>query len=353
MTFDTETTYTMLQPHFKGRARRDEPLSRHCTFGVGGPADIWVSVETSEELMQLVRLCAEQRWPLLLAGNGTNTLYADAGVRGVVARLALDSYRIEDHGDGTALLLADAGVSWPSLLNGLAAQGWGGLEFGPGIPGTLGGGVITNAGAHNSELGEVLEWVEVLDARGVSLSEEGLSIPLLRRYTKDEIELSYRHSRFRSGREVTFDAHGYPVVPARGMIEPVEIIMRLGVRLHRADPTQLKATIESYKRHRKQTQPVQKSAGSVFKNPPGDFAGRLIEQAGLKGLTHGKAQISQRHANFIVNLGGASAADVVELIVAARKRVQEQFGIALELEVELRGEWTTSDVAGRQASPRR
>ena len=348
MTFDTEKTYMMLQPHFKGRVRQNESLSRHCTFGVGGPADIWVSLDTSEELMQLVRLCAEHRWPLLLVGNGTNTLYADAGVRGIVARLALDAYRIEDRGEsggGTALLVADAGVSWPSLLNGLAAQGWGGLEFGPGIPGTLGGGVITNAGAHNSDLGEVLEWVEVLDARGASLSEEGMSVPLLRRYTRNEIDLGYRHSRFRRGREVTFDAQGYPIVPARGMIEPAEIIMRLGVRLHRADPAQLKATIESYKQHRKQTQPTQKSAGSVFKNPPGDFAGRLIEQASLKGLTHGKAQISQRHANFIVNLGGASAADVVELIVAARKRVQEQFGIALELEVELRGEWAAGDIA--------
>ena len=103
--------------------------------------------------------------PLLLVGNGTNTLYADAGARGIVARIALNNYEIDDYGDGTALLRADAGVSWPRLLNDLATPGWGGLEFGPGIPGTLGGGIISNAGAHNSEIGEVLEWVEVLDAR--------------------------------------------------------------------------------------------------------------------------------------------------------------------------------------------
>lgn len=341
MTFDTEAAYTELHTHFKGRVRRNEALSRHCTFGVGGPADVWVSLDAQEELVTLVSLCAERHWPLLMVGNGTNTLFADAGVRGIVGRIVLDSYGLEDHGDGTALLVAGAGVSWPRLLNDLAAQGWGGLEFGPGIPGTLGGGVISNAGAHNSELGEVLEWVEVLDARGASLVQNGLSVPILRSYSHDEIELGYRHSRFRTGREIQFDALGYPIVPERGLIEPSEIITRLGVRLHRADPAQLKSIIESYKRHRKQTQPVQKSAGSVFKNPPGDFAGRLIDQAGLKGTMHGKAQISQRHANFIVNLGGASAADVVELIVIARKRVREQFGINLELEVELRGEWAT------------
>jgi UDP-N-acetylmuramate dehydrogenase len=342
MTFEVETAYSELHPHFKGRARRDEALSRHCTFGVGGPADIWVSFETSEELVALVRLCMERRWPLLLVGNGTNTLYADAGARGIVARLALDAYRINERSDGTALLITDAGVSWPRLLNDLAGQGWGGLEFGPGIPGTLGGGVISNAGAHNSELSEVLEWVEVLDARGASLAQNGLSMPILRRYTHNEIEMGYRRSRFRSGRDIQFDTRGYPIVPARGLIEPAEIITHLGVRLHRTDPAQLKEVIEQHKQHRKQTQPPQKSAGSVFKNPPGDYAGRLIEQAGLKGMTHGKAQISPRHANFIVNLGGASAGDVVELIVAAREQVHSQFGVKLELEVELRGEWGIS-----------
>ncbi|HEU0002520.1 MAG TPA: UDP-N-acetylmuramate dehydrogenase [Ktedonobacteraceae bacterium] len=341
MTFDLEMAYAELQPHFQGRARRSEPLARHGTFGVGGPADLWVTLKTRDELIRLIRLCAERLWPLLLVGNGTNILYADEGARGIVARIALDSYRIEDHGDGNALLIAEAGVSWPRLLNELAEQGWGGLEFGPGIPGTLGGGVISNAGAHNHELGSVLEWVEVMDARGSSLDQNAgeVSVPVLRRYMSTEIDLGYRQSRFRAGRHIAFDAQGYPVKPPRMLIEPAEIIVQLAVRLRRDDPRKLKAIIEEHKQHRKRTQPPQQSAGSVFKNPPGDFAGRLIEQAGMKGMTHGKAQISQRHANFIVNLGGASAADVVALIVEARKRVHEQFGVDLELEVELRGEW--------------
>ena len=339
MSFDAETIYTKLHPHFRERVRLNEPMARHCTFGVGGPADVWVSIDTSRELVDLVRMCIEEQWPLLLVGNGTNILFADAGVRGIVARIVLDNYTIEDHGDNTAFLVAEAGVSWPRLLNELTALGWGGLEFGPGIPGTLGGGVISNAGAHNSDLGEVLQWIEVLDARGALTTHDGISVPLTRRYLHDEIDLGYRHSRFRENRRINFDAQGYPIVPPRGLIEPSEIILQLGIRLRKENPEKLHATIEEYKKHRKMTQPTQKSAGSVFKNPPGDYAGRLIDQAGLKGKTHGKAQISQRHANFFVNLGRASAADIVALIIEARNRVHEQFGVDLELEVELRGEW--------------
>ncbi|TMD63037.1 MAG: UDP-N-acetylmuramate dehydrogenase [Chloroflexi bacterium] len=337
MTFDVEAVYTELHGHFRERLRRNESLSRHCTFGVGGPADVWITLDSRDELMSLVRLCAERRWPLLLVGNGTNTLYADAGMRGIVARIALNSYTIEEKGDGTALLLAEGGISWPRLLNELAPLGWGGLEFGPGIPGTLGGGVISNAGAHNSDMAHVLEWIEVLDARGSSVDQD--SVPMVRRYQHNELDLSYRHSRFRELRRVQFNEQGYPMVASRGLIEPAEIIMRLGLRLHHEEPQKLRKLIEQYKQHRKRTQPPQQSAGSVFKNPPGDFAGRLIEQAGMKGTIHGKAQISDRHANFIVNLGGASAADVVALIREARNRVHEKFGVDLELEVELRGEW--------------
>lgn len=334
MTFDAEQVYQELYPRYQGRVRRNESLSRHGTFGVGGPADVWVTLETSEEVLDLVGQCMTNAWPLLLVGNGTNVLYADAGARGIVARIALNEYTIEEHHDGTALLIAGAGVSWPKLLNELATLGWGGLEFGPGIPGTLGGGVISNAGAHFGNLGEVLAWVDVVDARPNAENR-----PVVRHYEHGELDMSYRHSRFRSQRRIAFDDQGYPVVAPRELIEPAEIITRLGVRLHRDDTQQLRARIEEFKQHRKRTQPPQQSAGSVFKNPAGDYAARLIEQAGLKGQEHGKARISERHANFIVNGGGASAADVVALIVEARQRVKERFGVELELEVELRGAW--------------
>ena len=165
MTFDAEKVYEELHTRYQGRVRRDEPLSRHGTFGVGGPADVWVTLETSEQVLDLVERCMANQWPLLLVGNGTNVLYSDAGARGVVARIALNDYTIEELGNDSALLSAGAGVSWPRLLNELAPLGWGGLEFGPGIPGTLGGGVISNAGAHFGNLGQVLEWVDVVDAR--------------------------------------------------------------------------------------------------------------------------------------------------------------------------------------------
>ncbi len=336
MRFDVETAYPKLRSQFGERVRRNEPLARHGTFGVGGPADIWVSLDTQEALIGLVTMCAECRWPLLVAGNGTNVLYADEGVRGIVARIALNSYRIQDFGDGTALLLAGAGLSWPRLLNELAPLGWGGLEFGPGIPGTLGGGVVSNAGVHGHDLGQVLEWVDVVDA---CQSEEKGGVPTVVRYQHADLDLAYRHSRFRAQRCIQFDQQGYPITAPRKLIEPSEIITQLAIRLQRDNPQKLRLAIDEHKLYRKRTQPPQQSAGSVFKNPPGDYAGRLIEAIGLKGMTHGRAQISERHANFIVNIGGATAADVAALIKEARSRVYAQFGIELELEVELRGAW--------------
>ena len=336
MTFEAETVYTELQEHFGARVRRGEPLSRHCTFGVGGPADVWVSVDTQENLLALVALCCERRWPLLIAGNGTNVLYADAGVRGVVVQVAINSYKIEDYGNNTGLLEVGAGISWPRIINELTPQGWAGLEFGPGIPGTLGGGVISNAGVHGQNLGEVLRWVDVVDARSCEARSHA---PLLVRYQRAELELSYRHSRFRAQRRVQFDAEGWPLAASRSLIEPGEIVARLGVRLERAEPQKLRATIDEHKQYRKRTQPPQQSAGSIFKNPAGDYSGRLIEAVGLKGMSCGGAQISERHANFIVNVGGASAANVAALIREAHNRVYERFGVDLELEVELRGEW--------------
>jgi UDP-N-acetylmuramate dehydrogenase len=340
MSFHADTAYKELRPHFQERVRRNEPLVRHCTFGVGGPADVWISLETREELIGLVRLCVAQHWPLLIAGNSTNVLYADDGVRGIVARVALHTYSIEDHGDGTALLIADAGVSWPRLLHELAPVGWGGLAFGIGIPGTLGGAVISNAGAHNEELGEVLEWIEVLDARRSSEDEEDeISLPLMRRYLHDELDLSYRHSRFREQRRVRFDEHGSLIPAQRHVIDPPEIVMALGIRLHREDPQKLRADIARYKEYRKMAEPVQRHTGTVFKDPPGHEASQLIDQAGLKGKTRGKAQIAERNANYIVNLGGTSASNIAALVVEAHQRVLEQFGVDLELDVELHGEW--------------
>jgi UDP-N-acetylmuramate dehydrogenase len=151
--------------------------------------------------------------------------------------------------------------------------------------------------------------------------------------------LAYRDSRFRSHRRITFDDDGQPTVPEHGLIDPTEMILGGAFLLAHAPPEEVRARVARYRQHRRETQPVQGSAGSVFKNPAGDHAGRLIEAAGLKGATVGGAQISPVHANFIVNAGGATARDVVALIALARRTVRERFGVQLELEVELRGAW--------------
>jgi UDP-N-acetylmuramate dehydrogenase len=348
MTFDVDTAYDKLSPLLGDRVCRYEMLARHCTFGVGGPADIWVVIDSEKALLELVTLCSEQRWPLLIAGNGTNVLYADEGVRGVVARIAINAYTIEEQSDGTALLIAGAGVSWPRLINELCQLGWGGLEFGSGIPGTLGGGVISNAGVHGHNIGEVLQWVDVIDARQC---EKVHVVPTIVRYMHDELDLAYRHSRFRAQRRVQFDEQGNPMADLRKLIEPAEIIARLGIRLYRDDPQQLRVTVDAHKSNRKQTQPSQQSAGSVFKNPAGNYSGRLIEAVGLKGMCYGGAQISERHANFIVNTGGAKAADVAALIKEAHNRVAQQFGVDLEMEIELRGEWKVPVYDGEEKTP--
>ncbi len=340
MTFDATTVYHQMKPIFGEKIKLNELLSRHCTFAVGGPADIWLTIDNQRDLTTLVHFCGEQQYPLLIVGNGTNTLFSDAGVRGIVAKVAISDYTIKPQDDERAILEVGAGISWPKLINDLTAQGWGGLEFGPGIPGTLGGGVVTNAGAHNGELGNVLEWIEVLDARGIGHEKETeVHPPIVRRYPRNELGLSYRHSRLRADRRVSFNEQGDPIAPVHALIEPEEIVLRLHLHLHKADPIILKETVEKHKLHRKQTQPPQSSGGSVFKNPPNDYAGRLIEQVGLKGLKHGKAQISERHANFIVNLGGASAANIVALIKEAHRRVLDTCGVDMELEIEFRGEW--------------
>lgn len=342
MTFHREDAYEAyeeLHPHFQKRIQQNEPLANHSTFGIGGPADIWLTLELRKELLGLVSLCTEKHWPLLIVGNGTNVLYADVGVRGVVAHIVATSYHIENNGDGTGLLVADAGVTWPTLLHELVAQGWGGLEFGVGIPGTLGGGVISNAGAHNGELGQALEWIEVLDARQSDASDSNdIHPPQVRLYQHDELNLGYRHSRFRAQHRAHFNEQGHLQHPPRTMIEPAEIILLLGIHLQHEDPAKLDQIINQHILYRERTQPQQHPRGLIFKNPPGDYAGRLIDLAAMKGHTIGKAQVSTVDPNFIVNLGGAQAADVVALIEETHRRVLAQSGIDLEVEVELRGE---------------
>lgn len=339
MTFHTDTVYQVLLPHFRERIKRDEPLARHNVFGVGGTADLWIAVETRNELIGLANMCAEEHWPLLIIGHGSNSLFADAGVRGIVARVAFSTYHIEPESPQRALLIADAGVSWPRLAYDLIAQGWGNLTFGVGIPGTLGGALVSNAGAHNKEIGEFVEWIEVLDARGANLSEQEYSPCLIRRYLHDELDLGYRYSRFRAKRRAHFDDAGHAIAAPHRLIEPPELVLQLGLRLQRADPAQLQALLAAYKQERERTEQPSLRRWSVFQDPPEESANALIARAGLSGMTYGHAQISVDNPNFLVNSDGACASDMVKLIEKVHHEVQIRFGIDLQLDVDLLGEW--------------
>jgi UDP-N-acetylmuramate dehydrogenase len=336
-TYGAAPMVAALVERFGARVRAGEPLARHSTFGVGGPADAWVAVESEEDAVALVTLAAAQGYPLLVVGNGTNVLYADAGIRGIVMQMALGAWSVRDREDGHAQLTAGAGVSLPRLVNDLAARGLTGLEWGAGVPGTVGGAIVSNAGAHQGDVAATIQSARVLR---VSVVEDGVTGTVeVTDMDLAALGLAYRDSRFRSYRRITFDDDGQPTVPEHGLIDPTEMILGGVFLLTHAAPEEVRARVARYRQRRKETQPVQGSAGSVFKNPVGDHAGRLIEAADLKGATVGGAQISPVHANFIVNAGGATARDVVALIALARRTVRERFGVQLELEVELRGAW--------------
>lgn len=336
---DTEAMVAELRARFGKLVRAPEPLARHTTFAVGGNADAWVAVKHEEQLVTLVELAAARGWPLMLVGNGTNVLYADAGMRGIVAQMALGEWHLEDVDAERVLLAAGAGVNLPALVNDLAARGLSGMEWGAGVPGSIGGAIVSNAGAHGADTSDTLRTARVLFTTAAEPATGATPQVSVRDLPAAELSLAYRHSRFRAARRITFDDNGHPTVPPRALIEPPEMILGGTFLLRHAPVDEVKARVAAYRQHRKATQPPQASAGSVFKNPPGDFAGRLIEAAGLKGAIVGKAQISPVHANFIVNTGGATAGDVVALMALARRTVRQRFGVELDLEVEPRGDW--------------
>jgi UDP-N-acetylmuramate dehydrogenase len=291
---------------------RDEPMAPHTSLRVGGPADLFVRVRRLDDLCAWVLLARRHEVPYFLLGRGTNVLVADAGIRGLVIANECDDFALSPDGtdERTAAVRAESGASLPGLAHALARQGWAGLEWAIGVPATVGAAVINNAGAYGGCIADVLRSATVMDAAGQ-----------VREWQPAEFEFSYRFSKLK-GR--------------RGS----ELVLTATLGLRREEPKVILARIAEYTAHRRHTQPSEPSVGSVFKNPPGDFAGRLLDQAGLKGFRVGGAQVSQLHANWIVNAGGATASDVWAVIQEMHRRAQEQFGVELELEIERVGDWS-------------
>ena len=282
----------------------DEPMSRHTTFRVGGPADFFVTPKAKEEVRDVIRICKEAGMPYYIIGNGSNLLVSDAGYRGVIVQIYKEMNEVKVEGD---LVKAQAGA----LLSGIAAKALGaelsGFEFASGIPGTIGGACVMNAGAYGGEMKDVLESVTVLTGEG-KIIELG----------RNELELGYRTS----------------VIAKKGYI-----VLGAALKLERGDGEKIKTYMDELKEKRVTKQPLEyPSAGSTFKRPEGYFAGKLIEDAGLRGFQVGGAQVSEKHCGFVINRDHATAADIMELMRQVQIRVKENSGVDLEPEVKRLGD---------------
>ena len=283
--------------------REHEPLSPHSWYGIGGRARYFVALEDDAGLAELIGRLAAERVPYLVIGAATNTLFAAEELPGLTIKLATSRLTI----DGSQVTVS-AGYLMPKLAADTARKGRTGLEFGAGVPGMVGGSVVGNAGAFGREVKDGLLSTEVIDPQGH-----------VHTLSAAECHFAYRESSLKSDK-------------------PGWVVRSATFATGEDDPSRIRARIKEVQGHRRQTQPIEKrSLGSTFKNPPGDAAGRLIDACGLKGRRIGGAQISEKHANFIVNLGGASADDVLALMAEMRNRVLERFGIELEPEVRVIG----------------
>ncbi len=297
-----ERLYRILKPeqiHIK------EPMSRHTTFRTGGPADWYVEPEQLNELKDILTACREENVPYYILGNGSNLLVGDGGYRGVM--IALGPGFAEVGADGCRIR-ARAGALLAAPVKLALERGLTGLEFAAGIPGSVGGAVVMNAGAYGSEISRVLKSATLLTQEGE-----------IRDLPASDLELGYRTSC------------------VQGMNA---IVLEAVFELEESDPVQIRARMDELTARRREKQPLQfASAGSTFKRPPGYFAGRLIEESGLKGFSIGGAQVSEKHSGFIINRHQATSADILQLCREVQRRVREKQGVELELEVRLVGEF--------------
>jgi UDP-N-acetylmuramate dehydrogenase len=298
----------LLEERFGGAVRFGEPLARHTSFRIGGPADAWLEVSTADEIRDALLLAAGRDVPLTVFGTGTNILVSDRGVRGVVLKLGKPFARLEWRADGDQMRVrAGAGLPFKKLVVEAARRDLAGLEFAEGIPGSIGGGLLMNAGAFGGEISNVVTGIVGVDAKN---GEQFLP--------RSALQFGYRR----------FD------LPPGLVVTHVDFLLGAG------EPEAIRARMADAKRKRDAHQPLGwPNAGSVFKNPPGHYAGRLIESLGFKGRRVGGAMVSEQHANFILNVGGATASDVKALMDEIAAAVWERKAVRLAPEIKLIGDW--------------
>ena len=283
----------------------EEPMKNHVTFRVGGPADFFVTPKNYEELSGVLKCCAKYEMPCYIMGNGSNLLVSDQGYRGVVIQLFRQLNGIQCEGN---VIRAQAGALLSAVANRALEEKLTGFEFAAGIPGTLGGACVMNAGAYGGEMKDVLKSVTVLTREGERITLQ-----------KNELELGYRTS----------------IIAKKDYI-----VLEAEIELEAGDAEEIKAVMDDLKERRTTKQPLEyPSAGSTFKRPEGYFAGKLIQESGLQGLQVGGAQVSEKHCGFVINKDQATAADIAELIRQVQDRVEEKFGVRLETEVKRLGEF--------------
>lgn len=282
-----------------------EPMAAHTTFKVGGPADFFLKINSKQQLVKTVPYLNALGLPYFVMGNGSNLLVSDNGYQGVILEIGADFGGITVEG---SRVLAQAGASLAKLARTAMEHGLSGLEFAAGIPGTLGGAVMMNAGAYGGEMAQVVTAVTVL-------AEDGSELVL----NRDSMEFSYRSSVLKNKSFIVLEA---------------ELLLQPG------DKQQIRTRMEEYAKSRREKQPLQyPSAGSTFKRPEGYYAGKLIMDAGLRGYRIGGAQVSEKHCGFIINIGNAQASDIYELIEEVKEKVYDKFGVHLEMEVITLGEF--------------
>lgn len=291
----------------------EEPMRKHITFRVGGPADLLVTPD-KEALPEVLKLCRKYEVPYYIIGNGSNLLVGDKGIRGLVIEMGERMGEITSEG---CYVTAGSGALLSRIANYAAGLGLSGMEFAAGIPGSIGGAVVMNAGAYGGEMKDIISSVTVLDM--TEMTEDGSLDCAIKTLKPEELDLSYRHS----------------CIPENGYI-----VMEVTLKLAPDQEDAIRERMSELREKRVEKQPLEyPSAGSTFKRPEGYFAGKLIMDAGLRGYQVGGAQVSEKHCGFVVNKGDATAADILKLMQDVTEKVEEQFGVALEPEVKMLGEF--------------